>query len=218
MSLTTRHTSILIGLSSRLANNTPILVMEEPTINNEGWDSLTQLWTIRDASVTAEALAAAFPIGAQLGTRKWWITGMKPTERAPGFWTVLVTFAGWAATKPALVKVGSSAASQSATNVTLPDTSVADKLETHQNTPTLTISYLVADVTVAPKTGYVGTALTPPVTIATPASIWASIADAVTHFPSGWVLMGSAEDRLPGTLAAYVTDTYQYIQQYTPGG
>lgn len=216
MSLTTRHTSLLIGLSSRLGSATPALVNEVPNITNEGWDTLTQLWTIRSATLTPEAVAALFPIGAQLGSRAWWITGAKPEERAPGFWTVLVSYAGWAATKPALVRVGSAAASQSASNVTLPDTSVADKLETHQNTPTLTISYLKADVSSFPKTSYVGTALTPPVTIAVPASIWASIADAVTHFPSGWVLMGSAEDRLPGSPAAYVTDTYQYIQTYTP--
>jgi hypothetical protein len=218
MSLTDRHTSIMIGLAAHVGSGTPALISEEPTLNSDSWDTLVQLWTIRAAALTAETLAAYFPAGAQLGSRLWWVVGAKPTERARGFWTVTVTYKGAAATKPAVVQVGASATSQSGTNVGLPGGGTAAKLETHQNTPTISVTYWTADVMAAPLTASVGTAITPPVTVPVPSNVWASLSDPVTHFPSGWVLMASAQNRIPGSVAAEVTDSYQYIQTLSPGG
>lgn len=216
MSLTTRHSCVLIGLDSRLGSGTPALVNEEPQLTNEGWDTLTQIYTIRTATLTPETLAGLFPLGARLGSRNWWITGSVPQERAPGFWTVAVSYKGWAQTKPAVVRVGASAASQTAENVAVGGTT-HPKIETHQNSPTISISYLTANVAVGSLTSSVGTAQTPPITISAPASVWASLSPYLYHFPNGWVLMESAEERLPGTSAALINNTYQYFQLATPG-
>jgi hypothetical protein len=228
MSLTTRHTSLIIGLAERLGDGGKHLVGEEPNLTNEGWDSLSQIYTVRAATLTAESLAALFPIGAQLGTRKWWLTGAKPTERAPGFWTVAADYKGWAATKPAVIRVGAAANQQTASNVLAPTgvgagMATFEKLETNQNQPTITVSYLVADITASTGgtpvslTSKVSTRLTPPVTIDVPDNVWGSLTPFLYHWPNGWILMSSAQDRLPGTLAAAVTDTYQYVQAVSPG-
>jgi hypothetical protein len=233
MSLTTRHSSVLIGLPSRFADPTyplpeapPVLVNEEPSLTNEGWDSLTQIYTVRVATLTPEALAGLFPIGARLGSRNWWVVGSVPQERAPGFWTARVAYKGWAQSKPAIVKVSASAASHIGENVGVPSFTVGNttyaartvpKVETHQNTPNVTVSYLVADVGDAPKTALVGTQTSLPVSITAPSNIWASLDPYLFHFPNGWVLLESAEDRLPGSTAALVTDTYQFIQAISPG-
>jgi hypothetical protein len=216
MSLTSRHFSILIGLSDRLATTSPVLVNEEPTLTNEGWDHLTQIYTVTRATLSPETLAGLFPVGARLGSRNWWITGSRAQERAAGFWIVALDYSGWAQTKPSVIRVGASAASQTAENV-IADGTLRPKVETHQNTPTITVSYLVANVATAPKTGLVGTEVSPPVSISVPSSVWATLNPYLYHFPNGWVLMESAEDRLPGATAALVTDTYQYFQIATPG-
>jgi hypothetical protein len=66
-------------------------------------------------------------------------------------------------------------------------------------------------------TSKVGTAQTPPVTIAVPDTVWDFLTEYVWHWPQEWVLMGSDQDRLSGTTAALVTDTYKYIRDKTPG-
>jgi hypothetical protein len=199
-----------------VGSGTPALINEEPQLTHEGWDTLVQIWSFRVANLSAETLATDFPIGGKLGSRNWWVVGSVPQERGPGFWTARVTYKGWAQTKPAVVRVGASADSQTAENVSIGGTTYT-KVETHQPTPNIVISYLVANVATAPKTSLVGTALTPPVSIAVPSNVWASLDPYLYHFPNGWVLMESAEDRLPGTSAAYVSDTYKFIQVATPG-
>ena len=67
----------------------------------------------------------------------------------------------------------------------------------------------------------IGTTQTPPDAPTTPAFLWASLADAIVIYPSGWVL----EDRKSNPLVAedgtrllwYVTDTYGYHHALKPG-
>lgn len=224
MSLTTRHSSILIGLASRLANDTPALVSEEAQVSNEGWDTLTQIYTTRRAALTPETTLGLFPLGSRLGSRNWWITGAVPTERAPGFWTISVTFKGWAATKPTKITVGSAADQQGGEAIRAP-ASVGDtvgatyaKLQTHENMPTITASYLVEDISGSNnKSDKVGTAQTPPITLAVAATVWTWLSIYTYHWPNGWVLLSHEQDRLPGATAAQVTDTYKYVREKTPG-
>ena len=87
--------------------------------------------------------------------------------------------------------------------------------------PTITVSasYLVPDITASgvSKSGLVGKKQTPPITIDVPPTIWAWLTIYVYHWPQGWVLMGSEQDRLPGCNAALVTDQYKYIRARSPG-
>lgn len=224
MSLTNRQRSVMIGLASRLGDDSLVLAHEEPSLSNEGWDVLTQIWTTRRAALTAETAATLFPVGARLGGRNWWIVGSVPQEKAPGFWVVTVSFKGWAATKPTKITVGAASDQQSAENARAP-VSVGDtegaifaKLQTHENMPTITASYLVEDITGgANKSALVGTAQTPPITLAVAATVWAILEIYTYHWPNGWVLLAHEQDRLPGANAAQVTDTYKYVRDKTPG-
>ena len=222
MSFTDRNRSIIIGTGS-LMTGTLTKGDEEPTINNEGWDSLRITFFKRVATLTAEDAAGMFPIGAQLGSRKWWVSGAVPVQIAPGFFKIVVDHKGWAATKPAKITVGSNANQQGGSNIRAPryvgDTvgAIYAKAETHEPMPDITVSYLVANVDAEDQTEKVGTAVTPPVTITVPPTVWDFLTEYVYHWPNGWVLMGSAQDRLPGSPAALVTDSYQFIREKTPG-
>lgn len=223
MSLTNRHSSVMIGLASRLADDSLVLAHEEPTLNNEGWDNLTQIWTTRRAALTPETLATLFPVGARLGSRNWWIVGSVPQEKAPGFWVVTVSYKGWAAAKPTKIVVGSASQQQSAENALAPafvgDTigTTYPHLQTQENMPDITAKYLVADITGgANKSALVGTAQTPPISLAVAATVWGTLSLFTYHWPNGWVLMSHQQDRLAGTNAAEVTDVYQFIRDKTP--
>lgn len=225
MSLLDRCQSLIISDSEAFLAGTPVVMDEEPNLTPEGWDSLTLNYALRRATLTAEELADLFPLGARLGERYWWITGAKPKQIAPGVWTAAVDLKGWAAEKPVSVKIGSSAESQSAQNILAPaypgDTIGATfaKVQTHESAPTISVSYLVANITAGgvSLTDKVGTALTPPISIAVPDSVWDFLTLFVYHWPNGWCLMGSDQDRLPGSTAAFVTDQYKFIRDKTPG-
>lgn len=221
MSFSDRTTSILLG--SAVLGGGLVKVDEEPSLTNEGWDTLVVTYAQRVATCSAEALAALFPVGARLGSRDWWITEAKSAAASAGFYLYTVTFKGWAANKPAKITVGASADQSGGENIRAPrfvgDTvgAVYAKLQTHENMPTITVGYLVENVVAETQTGQVGKAKTPPVSIPVPATVWTMLTEYVYHWPNGWVLMGSEQDRLPGTAAAYVTDSYKYIREKTPG-
>ncbi len=222
MSFSDRNTSYLIGTSS-LLSGALVKVNEEPALTSEGWDTLEVTYIKRVATCTPEDLAALFPIGARLGGRTWWIVDPKIQRAAPGFYVFTVTYKGWAANKPAKVSVGAAADQTGGENIRAPryegDTVGATyaKLQTHENMPTITVAYLVDNVAAQTQTGQVGKGQTPPVTIPVPATVWAMLTEYVYHWPNGWVLMASEQDRLPGTTAAMVTDSYKYIREKTPG-
>jgi hypothetical protein len=219
MSFTDRHTTILIGVGDWLDGEETPAIDEVLNPSEEGWDTLVVSYIHRVPELTPEDCATTYPQGAQLGTRKFWITSAKPVRRAPGVWIAEVSFKGWAGEKPVKVRVGSAAEQQQAENVEIIEVGTFAKAQIHQNTPTITISYLVEDVTdeLVEMTSKVGSAQTPPETIDTPPNFWTSLDPFLYHFPNGWVLMGSDQDRLPGTTAALVSDTYKYIQAATPG-
>ena len=225
MSFSDRFHSAIIGVGSGITAGTATAIEEEPIITDEGWDSLRITYVHRVASLSAETFAALYPIGTKLGSRNWWITGARPIQKTAGFWLAQVDLKGWAASKPAKVRVGSAAEQQTATNILAPryeGDSVGGtfaKVETHENMPTISVSYLVADAAAGgvEMTSKVGTAQTPPVTIAVPDTVWDFLTEYVWHWPQEWVLMGSDQDRLSGTTAALVTDTYKYIRDKTPG-
>jgi hypothetical protein len=222
MSFTDRSTSILIANADLLSGGL-LKLHEEATLTNAGWDSLEVTYAQRVASCTAEALAALFPTGARLGTRTWWLAEAKIANAAAGLFTYSVTFRGWAGSKPSKISVGAAADQSGGENIRAPqyegDTvgAVYAKLQTHENMPTITVAYLVENTGTLTQTSNVGKALTPPVSIPVPATVWAMLTTYVYHWPNGWVLMGSEQDRLPGTTAALVTDSYKYIREKTPG-
>ena len=49
------------------------------------------------------------------------------------------------------------------------------------------------------------------------ATVWDFLTLYVWHWPQGWVLMSSEQDRLPGATPALVTDNYKFIRDKTPG-
>ena len=222
MSFTSQHASILIGPSSVLGGAL-VKLTEEPSLSNEGWDTLTVTYAQRVAFCTAEALAALFPVGARLGTRTWWIAAAQISSAYAGLQIYTVTFRGWAGAKPAKITVGSAADQSGGENVRAPQYegdavgAIYAKVQTHENMPTVTVAYLSENVATSAQTAQVGKKQTPPTFIQVPETVWAMLTVYVYHWPSGWVLMGSEQDRLPGTVAALVTDTYKYIREKTPG-
>jgi hypothetical protein len=199
--ITDRATAFIITLGD--LGEEPRFSHEEPSLTPAGWDTLTQTYHCMRADLTAEDCAELFPIGARLGFRTWWIC--------------------WAASKPLAVVVGSNAEQQSGERMRFPrfpgdeTGQIFPKVQTHENSPTIRVSYLVEDIEAEGITSLVGTAVTPPVEVAVPASVWVYLNNYVYHWPNGWALMESAQDRLPGTSAALVNDSYRYIRQITPG-
>lgn len=217
MSLLDRTKSIIITTGT-LGTGSLKAVDESPVITPEGWDFLTVHYAQRRITCTDADLAALFPQGTKLSGRNFWQVGVKPRHLAPGFWGFEATYKGWVAAKPDVVRVGSSAAQQSAEQVSVSSVLYA-KVETHENMPDVSVSYLVADVAVSGKTDQVGTTQPLPsgVAVAVADSVWTSLPYFTFHYPNGWVLMSSDQERLPGTSAAWVTDTYRYVRDKTPG-
>ncbi|MEI6606026.1 MAG: hypothetical protein WCP35_11995 [Verrucomicrobiota bacterium] len=232
-----RHTTVLIGGSAESGSflaGTPTLLTEQPTLTQDGWDSLTATFALRCASLTAEALAAIWPIGTQYGERNWWVTGSRPTCIAPGVWTAAVDYKGFAAAKPTSITWGSSADIYKSTNpgppvgMTDPDKLAAwasyMSVETTEANPTFTHKYITTNVSATPEEGgpptsslgasLIAAAMNQP-TVGD--SRWANLTKYVYHFPNGWVLMSVTADILPGTSVALVTETYKYVPSITPG-
>ena len=226
--MTSRHTTLIIGGSAAAGSflaGTPTCLGEDAVLTAEGWDSLTAIYAHRRPSLSAEEAIALHPIGSCLGTRNWWVCGVKPACIAPGVWTAEVTCKGWAGTRPNKVNWGCAAEQQSAANISAPvpapgtGSTTYAKLATHEATPTFTTSYLCADVTAtgAVPSASVGREVAAPAGApVVPESVWLSLSEYVYHFPNGWVLMDAQADILPGTNVGLVTLAYKYIRYMTP--
>lgn len=196
---------------------------EVVTLSEEGFDTMRKPYFMARPTLTAEDLAVLFPQGAQLGSRKWWITSASPVRVGPGVWRADVDFKGWAAVKPAKIRVGAATDQQSGENIRAPqfvgDTAgeIFAKVATQESTPTISATFLVENVATTYDTDKVGTAVTPPVSIAVGDSVWDFLTEYVWNWPQGWVLMSSEQDRLPGTSVAMVTNSFKYIRDKTPG-
>lgn len=205
----------IIGSTEALVPETYIVLDEKPTLNAEGWDDMVITYYTLRPTLTAEELAADFPLGTQLGERKWWVVGSRPECLGPGVWKAEVQFKGWAYTKPQKISVGSAAEQQSAENITIGGEGTFSRVSVQENTPTMNVTYLVEDWTTAP-TNFVGTAVTPPDAVDVPDSFWDYLPEFTFHYPYGWVLMSCEPDRLQGCDAALVKMTYKYIRAITP--
>lgn len=197
---------------------------EEVQLSEFGWDTMKKPYFMKRASLTAEQTAALFPLGSRLGSRNWWIVGAVPVRVAPGIFRVDVALKGWASSKPAKVRVGATAQQQSAENVEVgaeqgyPSGAIMAKVETHENLPSFSVTYLTADADDLTETvGREDT--TPAVDVPVPDSVWDYLTTYTFHWPNGWVHMGSDQDRIPGTspAVAMVTDSFQFIREKTPG-
>jgi hypothetical protein len=234
MSFLNRHTAILIhdGFESQEEVFPGMfLIGDDPQITDEGWDTNTiQLILPNLPGITLEEINSRIPVGTQVEGKKWWVTGWKPKELAPKFYGVEVRLKGWVSvpgedSKAWKIKFGSAAESQSGTNIRVPEFPgdtvgvVRPKVETHEATPTVSISYPVEDFsTLAPAKALVGRAADPDVPgLVVPPTVWAWLADYVYHWPNGWVLMGLEEDRLVGARAALATLSFKYVRDITPG-
>lgn len=198
---------------------------EVPNITDEGWDTLSISYAFLVHTLTAETCASYFPPGRQLSGRKFWCISSRPSRAGAGIWTVEVSYKGWAATKPAKIRVGAGADQQSGENVRVPNpppatgTSLFKKISVLESTPTISITYLKDDIT-PEDTLAVGCATAPPAWAQPPgvaASGWDALVEFTYHWPNGWVLMGREQDRLPGAPnVGLVTDTYKFIRPITP--
>lgn len=226
MSFTTRLRSILIAPGT-VFTDTPTLVDESADLTEEGFDTLTLTYAMRRAALTAEHCAALFPQGSQIGSRKFWIVSARPQRVAAGFWLAEVVCKGWASNKPAKVRVGAGAETQSGKNVIAPtvpnpispaDFEVFAAVQTRENTPTVSVSFLAEDLNTYAQTHLVGRAVSLPagISVAVAYSIWSTLSTYTYHWPNGWVLMASEQDRIPGTDAGFVTNSYLYVRPITP--
>lgn len=218
MSLLVRTEGVLLGASPAFMAGAAELVSEVPQITETGWDTLTQTWAVRRASLTAEELAAAYPAGTQIIGRNWWLTGATPGQHFPGLHLFDLTFKGWAGNKPVKLDWSTAADSQTAENIgvtTGGSTTYYARVATLESAPAFTASYLVTNYSSLPSNS-VGRPATragaPPV----PASVWDYLTRFTYHWPNGWVLMDLSADILPGTTVALARASYRYIRDKTP--
>lgn len=193
-------------------------ICERPSVTADGWDDLTvEVAIFNSVPISAEALAAAFPIGQQLGARKFFFQGaVGPIWRGGGIWTATLTYKGLAGSKPVVVDYGTSADEQSGENVATPDGPKA-RVSASENTPTANVRFATEDASaLAAAMDEVGTNVTPPSAPAVAPSVWNFITDFTYHYPHGWVLVSRALTRLPGTNCGLVQDSYKYVREITP--
>jgi len=186
-----------------------------------GWDSLSIPYVKSSGvAITLEDVAGTFKIGDPLGTRNFWVQDLEaPKAKGGGLWVCVVHYKGLAGVQPVNVSYGSSGEQQSASPAII-NGIAHDNVSIHQNAPTATARYIQLTVnsgTTLGQTENVGTAQTPSDAPDAPGNFWISLATPIYHFPNGWVLMGSDVDKLTGVDVGLVTDSYQYIQEYTPG-
>lgn len=192
--------------------------LESGSTSPTDWDTLQiNQYKHLTTQLTPELAAAAFPVGTKLGSRNFWSQGHGfPVCLGGNLWRVPVTYKGYAAAKGTHVTYGTSAEQQSAENIFITGVGTFAKVSIHQNTPTVTARYISTDFESDARTDDVGKVQTPPQAPTDPDNFWLSLVDPVYHYPNGWVLMSSDADPLPGTTVAWITDTYQFIQNYTP--
>lgn len=220
MSLTYRTDGILLGASPAFMAGIPELVSEDPQITETGWDTLTQIWAVRRASLTAEELAVSYPAGTRLGTRNWWLSAAKPGQRFPGLHLFELTYKGWAGSKPVKIDWSTAADSQNAENIAVVEggvTSYYARVSTLESAPAFTASYLVYPVSSSTVPSLsVGRPATRTGGPAVPDTVWDYLTRFTYHWPNGWVLMDLAVDLLPGTAAGLARESYRYIRSKTP--
>lgn len=248
MPLTARAAAVLISASNPFLAGAATLLSEDPTIAEDGWDTLALSYAIRRPTLPAETLISLFPHGAQLGpenwydlglpgpvatwpadqagTRHWWVVAARAAPIARGIWRAEISLKGIAGPRPYKIRFGAAAKTSSAKALTasggadyrLPPVGTYPKLATAVSEPTISVTYL------SPHLGYDALALVghsptaPPLDgLPTMLDIWTGLADSVFHWPNGWVLTASEQDRLIGCSAALVTDTFKYTPTNSPG-
>lgn len=245
MSLTTRHQGLIIAesaIAEALSSREPVLIDLTPRITTAGWDTATAQILIPDPALDAEGALAQFPQGTRIDPEKnWWVTAAKPTSKLPGLWFLELALKGWTGNKPCKINWGAAAQQQSAENVNAPPpsgtgTEFYPKFQGHEAGNTFTLTYPVLDVLATTAGGdpivpshLVGRSRddspdwtdpnNPSFTIGPQTvgeSMWTSIADAVYHWPNGWVLADLQADILPGTHVGMITETYNHIRPFTP--
>lgn len=204
----------IISGNSDFAAGLPVLLGEKADLTASGWDTLTQTWAIRTPALTAEMLAASYPVGSRLDGRYWWLQTAKPAIKTDGVWTFELGYAGWAAEKPAKFTWGSD---KQETNIVAPaDPFLVTGVGTAERVvkvssyyPTLSVTYLIEDF----PTGEEPTldlglaraqweAYLPPF----PATSQVDLGGTIPFWPRGWHLGGLVVDRLAGCTAALVTE------------
>ena len=153
---------------------------------------------------------------------KMFVTGVNWKAEGDGDYTAAVNYRGFlGATAPGYVRedMSSGRFTTSGSSISgIPGTAGAVKAEVADRNVGVRDSYMM---TTEPDLTVIGTAVTPPDAPATPAFLWASLADAIVIYPSGWVL----EDRRAKPITAedgtrvlwFVTDTYAFHQALKPG-
>lgn len=221
MGLTARYPGGLVILGDGLEIDTPELLDEIPELTNDGWDVLKQKWLVIDtADTTPEAVVAAhFPRGNQLSGRNMWWTSATPRSYGRGTYVIETTAAGILSARGYKISTSAAVATQSATNILTPPLPgvLRPKVEVAENQVTCDVSYI--SLGVAPRTGLVGTEVTPPSAPAVPTSVWTFLTNPTYHYPNQWVLMSSDGDGLPGvghSTVCLVVDRYQFIHEFSP--
>lgn len=228
MPFATQYPTGILLLPEDIAAEVPVMIDETPSFPESGWDSLRRRYFLHDTTRAdaREAAAYHFARGDQLtdlagALINAWIVDFGVKTLGPAFYEIDVLAKGILDARGYKVSGSAAAGMQSGQNITGPDSTVHPKAQTMESEPTLVIEYLllgeISGITF--PTAVVGTAQTPPFGWAPPVapSPWSWIADPTWHYPSGWTVVGSDFDLLPGvTGAALIKDRWQYIREYTP--
>lgn len=216
MSLTTRYPNPIIISDYTPDNAAPIFLEETATTSPESWDTVSRDYVLfAESARKIEDISTLFPCGQQQGARALWAQTVSSFKcRGEFIYTFTVNYKGLVSAHPVITDYGAAAENQNGTNILVGPT-LYESLSTHENTPTAVVRYAVADKSTV-GTDEVGTAQTPADAPGVAASVWAFLNRFTYHYPNGWVLMSSQVTELPGTSAALVADTYQFIRDKTP--
>lgn len=188
------------------------LLQDTPQLVDSGWDTTRRVYAShRGVGTTGDDIIAAWPLGTSLGPNMY-LTECQPRALGGGIWAAECVGKGLLQSRPARYSGGASSIQRSIENLDAFGT-IYPKAEVWESTPTLEVDVIS---TSHPRTWDVGTAEQPVNAPGVRGSVFASIQNAVFHWPNGWVLADVRYEQLLNVSIWLVTYVYEYRMQFTP--
>lgn len=209
-----------------LADGGSVLLERLPAEAESGWDSLRDRYLLRNDSAGQDphaAIGAFMARGTQISGKNMWVVARQGRCMAPGLFEVEVSSLGLLSDRGDRVRYDAGANSTSGQNIVVTGEGTFASVEAQESQVTCDIEYIVTSG-LEPShadfyTAAVGEAEDPPSpwkpTVKD--SVWDYLTEFTYHYPSGWVLMSSSIENLPGKTTVWlVRDRYQYIYEISP--
>lgn len=178
-----------------------------PMLTDSGWDGLSRK-VVGHASSEDDALAS-WPVGTAISGMNMWVANAKARCLGADIYAVELSCKGLFAERPLKVSGRSATEQQQGDAILGPDWTGAQRAVVKEAAPSVNIEYII--IGGEPPTNLVGTNGTPDYAPAVRASVWATVADPLYHFPAGWVFDGIDWEYGPGNHACLVKEAWNYI-------